>query len=357
MSRCSASRSTWCNCRCRRVRSRSRRARTSCLAKEPERQRELDSICGLIERLATASIPAAKYNLSLIGIPRTAREPGRGGSRNAAFRWDSTDQGAPPTAAGIVSEDQYWERIEHFLAAVVPVATSAKVRLACHPQDPYTPPGYRGVTSVLGTVEGLKRFVAMHESPYHGLNFCQGTVAEMLEDPAREIFDVIRWFGERGKLFNVHFRNIKGRRLDFMEAFPDEGDIDMARAIAAYRDVGYQLHADARPCAADRRARPLGRRLRLLLRLHPGAARRARAAPRYKVSAFPCVPAPEFPAARPYQACRGAPQPAPTDAPVAAASLFYLFYQVEIRRPTPSGMRRGRCEVDHAMSHSDPISN
>jgi mannonate dehydratase len=210
------------------------------LAKEPERQRELDSICGLIERLAKAGIPAAKYNLTIVGIPRTAREPGRGGSRNAAFRWSRADQAAPPTAAGPVSEDEYWERIDHFLAAVVPVATAAKVRLACHPQDPYTPPGYRGVTSVLGTVDGLKRFVSMHESPYHGLNFCQGTICEMLEDPAREIFDVIRWFGERGKLFNVHFRNIKGRRLDFMEAFPDEGDIDMARAIAAYRDVGYQ---------------------------------------------------------------------------------------------------------------------
>ena len=209
------------------------------MAQEPERQRELDSICGLIERLAEAGIPAAKYNLTLIGIPRTAREAGRGGSRNAAFRWHRADQAAPPTIAGVVSEDEYWERIDHFLAAVVPVATSAKVRLACHPQDPYTPPGYRGVTSVLGTVDGLKRFVSLHESPYHGLNFCQGTVCEMLDDPAREIFDVIRWFGERGKLFNVHFRNIKGRRLDFMEAFPDEGDIDMARAITAYRDVGY----------------------------------------------------------------------------------------------------------------------
>jgi mannonate dehydratase len=67
----------------------------------------------------------------------------------------------------------------------------------------------------------------------------QGTVAEMLDDPAREIFEVIRWFGERAKIFNVHFRNIKGHKLDFMEAFPDEGDIDMPRALAAYRDVGY----------------------------------------------------------------------------------------------------------------------
>jgi D-mannonate dehydratase len=40
---------------------------------------------------------------------------------------------------------------------------------------------------VLSTVDGLKRSVEMHESPYHGLNFCQGTVAEMLDDPAREI--------------------------------------------------------------------------------------------------------------------------------------------------------------------------
>ena len=96
------------------------------------------------------------------------------------------------------------------------------------------------MTRVLGTVAGLKRFVEMHESPYHGLNFCQGTIAEMLDDPAREIFEVIRWFGERGKIFNVHFRNIKGRKLDFMEAFPDEGDMDMPRALALYCDVGYR---------------------------------------------------------------------------------------------------------------------
>jgi len=50
------------------------------LGKEPERQREIDSICALIERLAAAGIPAAKYNLCIIGIPRTEREPGRGGA-------------------------------------------------------------------------------------------------------------------------------------------------------------------------------------------------------------------------------------------------------------------------------------
>jgi mannonate dehydratase len=210
------------------------------LGREPDRSQQIDSICRLIERLAQAGIPAAKYNLNIIGIPRTADRAGRGGSRNASFRWAEAQQDAPPGLAGLLDEDENWARIDHFLAHVVPVAEASRVRLACHPHDPYTPPGFRGVTRVLGTVAGLKRFVQMHESPYHGLNFCQGSVGEMMADPGREIFDAIEWFGARGKLFNVHFRNIRGGRLDFMETFPDEGDMDMPRSVAAYRDVGYQ---------------------------------------------------------------------------------------------------------------------
>ncbi len=209
------------------------------LGLSPERDRELDSICALIERLAKAGIPAVKYNFNIIGIPRTPDAVGRGGSRNAAFRWADADQNAPASIAGVVDPEENWARVEYFLARVVPVATQNRVRLACHPHDPYTPPGYRGVTRILGTVEGMKRFVAMHESPYHGLNFCQGTIAEMLENPRQEIGEVIRWFGRSGKIFNVHFRNIRGRRLDFMETFPEEGDMDMPATLRLYKEVAY----------------------------------------------------------------------------------------------------------------------
>ena len=206
----------------------------------PNRDRQIDAICQMISDLGTLGIPAAKYNLNLIGIPRTPDEPGRGGSRNAAFRWDLADQKAPPGLAGELSEDENWARIDYFLERVVPVAEAAKVRLACHPHDPYTPPGYRGVTRVLGTVEGLKKFVLMRESPYHGLNFCQGSIGEMLDNPRDEIDDVIRWFGTRGKIFNVHYRNIKGGKLGFMETFPDEGDMDMWASLQTYAAVGYK---------------------------------------------------------------------------------------------------------------------
>ena len=101
------------------------------------------------------------------------------------------------------------------------------------------PEGYQGVDRVLGTVDGLKKFISIKESPYHGLNFCQGTVSEMLADPGKEIFDVIRYFGTRQKIFNVHFRNIRGHRNDFLEVYPDEGDINFVKVIQLYKEIGY----------------------------------------------------------------------------------------------------------------------
>jgi mannonate dehydratase len=84
------------------------------------------------------------------------------------------DAAAAPGVAGVVSEDGNWDRIDAFLAAVVPVADAAKVRPACHPRDPYMPPGYKGVMRVFGTVARMPWFVSMRESLYNGLNFRKG---------------------------------------------------------------------------------------------------------------------------------------------------------------------------------------
>ena len=210
------------------------------LGKSPERDREIESIQNIISLAGQAGIPSVNYNLNIIGIPRSENEIGRGGSRNSTFRWSKMNPESEAGIWGILDSDTIWERIDYFLARVAPVAEECKIRIACHPHDPYTPPGFMGVTRVLGTVEGLKKFTELHANPYHGLNFCQGTVSEMLEDPGEEIYDVIRWFGERQKIFNVHFRNIQGGKLKFMESFPDEGAVDMVKAARAYQDVGYK---------------------------------------------------------------------------------------------------------------------
>ena len=211
------------------------------LGQSPERDRDIERFQNLIRNCAKTQIPAIKYNMSILGVLRTSRTPGRGGVSYSTWRLREAKPRTPLTRAGKVTADIFWERITYFLERVVPVANEYKVRIACHPHDPGVPPitGYQGVDAVLGTVDGLKRFISIKESPYHGLNFCQGTISEMLENPGKEIFQVIQYFGSRKKIFNVHFRNIRGKRDDFMEVYPDEGDVDMLKATLAYRDVDY----------------------------------------------------------------------------------------------------------------------
>lgn len=210
------------------------------LGADPQRDRDIEEFQQLLRNCAAVGIGTVKYNLTLLGVVRNRAEAGRGGAVYGGWKAGVDAQDVALTRAGHVDESIYWERIRYFLERVVPVATECKVRIACHPQDPGLPAeGYRGVQCVLASVAGLERFLSIEASPYHGLNFCQGTVCSQLSDPAREIFDVIRRFGERGQLFNVHIRNIRGRLGDFVETYPDDGDIDMVRAVKTYREVGY----------------------------------------------------------------------------------------------------------------------
>ncbi len=207
---------------------------------QPGRDDDIAIIMQNVRAAGAAGVPCLKYNLNLLGVPRTGRTPGRGGVTYSQFdidQWTDTT----PTEFGPRPAEQVWEAITYFLERVVPVAEAAGVKLACHPHDPALPPGgLRGVDTVLGSVAGLQRFLAITPSPYHGLNFCQGTVAEMCADPRREVPEIIRHFGERGAIFMVHFRNIRGGYLNFEEVFPDEGDVDMYQCIKLYQGLDYR---------------------------------------------------------------------------------------------------------------------
>ena len=96
----------------------------------------------------------------------------------------------------------------------------------------------------------------------------------MLEKPGKEIFDVIRYFGTRKKIFNVHFRNIAGGFLNFRETFIDDGDVDMLKAMRVYKEVGYDgmMMPDHVPTIEGDTGNAAGVRVRV--RLHQGADRR-----------------------------------------------------------------------------------
>ena len=210
------------------------------LGKSPERDREIDYLHQLIQACASAGIPAFKYNLRVLFGVRSGFTPGRGGSSYSTWRFEDVKDDPPETEVGRVDADTFWERISYYLDRVIPVCNEYKIRAMCHPHDPGVPPsGYKGVDRVLGTVEGLKKLVSIQESPYHGLNLCLGTTGEMLQDPARELPDVVRYFGERKKIFNIHFRNIVGKRGDFYETYPDNGDMNMPLLAQTLYEVDY----------------------------------------------------------------------------------------------------------------------
>ena len=218
------------------------------LGQSPQRDQDIDDIHKCIEALATVGIPAFKYNMSILGVTRTPSTPGRGNSTYSTFDASQLDPNAPPTIAGIVTADMFWERINYFVQRVMPVCDQYKIQAACHPQDPGTPPGgYQGVLeNVLSTPGGmgLFKFLNLYTSPYHGLNLCIGVLAEMLWNPPEEIYEITRALARTQRVFNIHLRNIKGRRDNFQEVWADEGDINEARIVQVLAEEGYPYSID-----------------------------------------------------------------------------------------------------------------
>jgi mannonate dehydratase len=176
------------------------------------RDAQLAVIAHNIRAAGEAGVPCLKYNLHIIGIPRTGRTPGRGGALYphfdiaeasdealAAYTGQALGQ-SRAAEVGPVSPQESWDAFTYFLERVIPVAEESGVCLAFHPQDPPLPhdTGLRGFYHVLSSIEGLKRYLDLTPSRYHVMNFCQGTVAEMCSDPATEVLEAIRYFGERG---------------------------------------------------------------------------------------------------------------------------------------------------------------
>jgi mannonate dehydratase len=139
---------------------------------------------------------------------------------------------------GRISKEEMWSRFIYLLERIVPVAEDSGVKICIHPTDPPAPQ-LRGIERILNCVSDFKKMFEMFPSKNLGLDFCQGTFSEMQDVGSEKIFDIIRYFGEREKIFYVHFRNVRGVIPKYDEAFIDEGDIDMIKAIKTYEEVGF----------------------------------------------------------------------------------------------------------------------
>ncbi|MCH9021451.1 MAG: mannonate dehydratase [Planctomycetes bacterium] len=207
-----------------------------------ERDRQIDIIAGNIEKAAKIGVPVMRYHWRVVSDTyRNGQVKGKGG--NTFLSWNLPDhwQKLKPTKAGRVTLDEFWERMSYYLERIMPVAEEQGVKIACHPPDPPLPPGYRGVdTWNYDTFNGFKKYNALTHSPNFGFLMCMGTIGEGLENPGNdELEKIIRYFGERNKIFAVHLRNIKGSRDHFSEWYPESGDMDFYKVMKTLHEVGY----------------------------------------------------------------------------------------------------------------------
>lgn len=201
----------------------------------PGRDEEIDTACELIENMGKLGIGVWCYEwMPFFNWMRTSTTiPTRGGALVTGYD-HSLMQEAPLTEYGIVTEEQLWENLEYFLKRVVPVAEKANVKLAMHPDDPPLSP-IRGLGRIMRSVENFQRLIDLVPSPVNGITLCQGNFALMTSDmPA-----AIRQFGNQGKIFFVHLRDVRGTAENFHETFHDDGQTNLLDCLKAYREVGF----------------------------------------------------------------------------------------------------------------------
>lgn len=137
------------------------------------------------------------------------------------------------------SAEEMWEYYTYFVRAMLPVAEEAGVALALHPDDPPLAK-MNGVAKLFVHYDGYHRAEEIAGgSPHWGLMFCVGTWSEGGDRMGKDVFEMIRDFGSRGRIFDVHFRNVSSPLPRFVETFPDDGYMDMYRVMRALREANY----------------------------------------------------------------------------------------------------------------------
>ncbi len=201
---------------------------------------EMRAMKELIRNLGTVGVPLLCYNF-MAGTDWVRTElsaPERGGAKVTGFNLQQAEQAVSLNASESelsqeeISAEQLWANLEAFLKEVIPVAEEAQVTLVMHPDDPPLPVFHRKAR-IMNSIEAFEKLVALVPSPRNAICFCQGTFAAMGVD----IPSTIRRLGRH--IQYVHFRDAQGSPEAFVETFHDNGPTDMAAAIRAYEEIGF----------------------------------------------------------------------------------------------------------------------
>ena len=157
----------------------------------------------------------------------------RGGAITSSYRAIDVDHETLVDADVLpISKDEMRANLKRFLDEVIPVAEEVGIKLAMHPDDPPKSP-MGGLQRIMSSIEDYDWLLAANPSKANGITYCIGCFAE-LGCNLEGLID--RW---SDRIHFVHFRNISGCQDDFVETFPDDGDVDLLSVLRKLNEVGY----------------------------------------------------------------------------------------------------------------------
>ena len=197
-------------------------------------EEELENGCKALQVFAQAGLPIARQRFAGDVFPwqtRSWRAPHRGGylSRAESRALAEEDRGTPSAEA----LDAWWDHFYRAFERMVPIAEEGDIKLVVHPSDtphPDTPFGSLG----------FHRVIDAFPSRNDGYLYCCGTRAEAGSTPL--VLDEINNYGRKGRIFMVHFRNVRGSLATaggFEETLLDDGDMNMFKILLELKKIGF----------------------------------------------------------------------------------------------------------------------
>jgi mannonate dehydratase len=198
---------------------------------------DLDNLCRTIACYGEAGIPIGRVGFAWESTPihTTHQAEHRGGYKYRGFDLELWQQQLAESSHEKESiPEDYWDRVKAVYERIIPIAEEADVKIAIHPSDPPLPGA--SFNSL-----GFHRVLDAHPSDHNGFLYCVGTRCEA--GGTQVVLDEINKYGRMGKIFHVHFRNVRGSLATtggFEEVLLDDGDMNMFQILLALRNVGYE---------------------------------------------------------------------------------------------------------------------
>lgn len=213
----------------------------------PGRDARIEAYKQYLKNCGKANIKYVTYAHMGNGIWHTDRETTRGSAPARGYDMAKGGEGiwagkifkGPLSHGRVFTEAELWDNYEYFISRVAPVAVENDVRIGIHPDDPPVPMLAGVPRCIFGTFEGYKKALEIANSSHVGVCFCVGTWLEGGDLMGADVVSAIKYFGERGKIWKVHFRNMSAPLPHFVETFVDNGYYDMYAAMKALREVNF----------------------------------------------------------------------------------------------------------------------